>query len=50
LQSTREIQKILRDNNVLFEEEAYPDLGHEWPPDLEKTFDTAIDYIFKERE
>jgi predicted esterase len=50
LQSTRDIQKILRDNNVAFEEEAYSDLGHEWPPDLEKTFDTAIDYIFKERE
>jgi predicted esterase len=50
LQSARDIQKILRDNNVAFDEEVYPDLGHEWPPDLEKTFDTAIDYIFKERE
>jgi predicted esterase len=50
LQSARAIQKILRDNNVPFDEEAYPDLGHEWPPDLERTFDTAIDYIFKERE
>jgi predicted esterase len=48
LPSTRDIQKILRDNNVPFGEEAYPDLGHEWPPDLEKSFDTAIDFILKE--
>jgi hypothetical protein len=27
-----------------------PELGHEWPPDLEKSFDTAIDYIFQEEE
>jgi predicted esterase len=50
LQSAREIQKILRVNNVPFDEEVYPDLGHEWPPDLEKSFDRAIDFIFTERE
>jgi predicted esterase len=48
LPSARDIQKILLDNNVPFDEEVYPDLGHEWPPDLEKSFDSAIAFIFKE--
>lgn len=50
LQNARDIQKILRDHHISFDEEVYPELGHEWPPDLEKSFDTATDYIFKERE
>jgi predicted esterase len=50
LQSAREIQKILRDNKFAFAEEVYPDLGHEFPPDLERSFDRAIDFIFKEQE
>ena len=50
LQNARDIQKILRAQHISFDEEVYPDLGHEWPPDLEKSFDTAINFIFEERE
>jgi predicted esterase len=50
LQSATEIRSILREHNIPFAEEVYPDLGHEFPPDLEKTFDQAIDFIFKEHE
>lgn len=48
LDKTRAIQKILKENNIPFAEEVYPDLGHEFPSDFEKTFDQAIDFIFKE--
>jgi len=50
LQSATEIRTILRDQNVPFAEEIHPDLGHEFPTDFEKTFDQAIDFIFKEHE
>lgn len=50
LQDAREIQNILRKKNILFEEEVHPDLGHEFPPDLQKSFDQAINFIFKEQE
>lgn len=50
LQSAREIQKILRDKEIPFEEEFHQDVGHEFPPDFEKSFDKAIDFIFKEHE
>jgi predicted esterase len=50
LENIREIQKVLKENNIPFVEEAYPDMGHEFPPDFEKTFDKAIDFIFKEHE
>jgi predicted esterase len=50
LDTTREIQKVLRENQIQFGEEVHPDLAHEFPSDLEKSFDAAIDFIFKERE
>ena len=50
LKKTREIQKVLNENNIQFDEEVHPDLGHEFPPDFEKSFDKAIDFIFKEQE
>ena len=50
LDRAREIQNVLRDNDVPFSEEVHAELGHEFPPDFEKSFDKAIDYIFKERE
>jgi len=50
LNKTREIQKVLNKNNIQFDEEVHPDLGHEFPPDFEQSFDKAIDFIFKEHE
>ncbi len=41
------IQKILKENNIPFEEEVFPDLGHAFPPDFEKTFDKAIKFILE---
>jgi predicted esterase len=48
LDRIREIQKVLQENNVQFTEEIHSNLGHEFPPDFEKSFDEAIDFIFKE--
>jgi len=50
LERAREIQRILKENNIQFGEEVYSDLGHEFPPDFEKSFDNAIKFIFKEQE
>jgi predicted esterase len=50
LNKTREIQKILKENDIQFGEEVHADLGHEFPQDFEKSFDKAIDFIFKEHE
>ena len=50
LERAREIQKILKENNIQFDEEVHSDLGHEFPPDFEKSFNKAIDFIFKEQE
>ena len=50
LDKTREIQQILKENDVQFAEEIYSDLGHEFPSDFETSFDRAIDFIFKEHE
>ena len=46
----REIQNILRNNNVPFAEEVHADLEHEFPTDFATSFDKAIDFIFKEQE
>lgn len=47
LDKARAVQKILKENNIPFAEEVYPDLGHEFPPDFEKTFDKAIKFILE---
>ena len=48
LDKIREIQKVLQENDIQFEEEIHPGLGHEFPPDFDKSFDKAIDFILKE--
>ena len=48
LERAREIQDMLRANVIQVGEEVYPDLGHDFPPDFETSFDKAIDFIFKE--
>jgi predicted esterase len=50
LETTREIQKVLKENGIPFDEEVHPDLAHEFPSDFERSFDQAIDFIFKEQE
>src|SRR5688572_4938255 len=50
LERAREIQEVLRKNNVEFVEEVHPDLAHEFSRDFGTSFDKAIDFIFKEQE
>lgn len=47
LDKARAIQKILKDNQIPFAEEVYPDLGHDFPEDFESTFDKAIRFILE---
>lgn len=50
LDRAREIQNVLKQNDIPFTEEVHPDLGHAFPSDFERAFDQAIDFIFKEHE
>jgi dienelactone hydrolase len=44
----REIQDVLKQNNVPFAEELHPGLGHAFPPDFDKSFTSALEFIFRE--
>lgn len=48
LDKAQAIQEILKENRIQYTEEVFPELGHTFPPEFEKTFDKAIDFIFKE--
>ena len=50
LDRAREIQNVLKENNVPFIEEVHAELGHAFPTDFDRAFDRAIDFIFKENE
>jgi predicted esterase len=50
LEKAKAIQKILKEHQIQFAEEVHPDLGHEFPPDFEKSFDKSINFIFTEQE
>ena len=50
LDRAREIQQVLKQNNINFVEEVHADLGHAFPADFERAFDEAIDFIFEEHE
>lgn len=50
LERAREIQDVLRKNNIPFAEEVHADLGHEFSSDFGTSFDKAIDFIFQEHE
>ena len=50
LDRAREIQEVLRRNNVEFAEEVHADLGHEFSRDFGTSFDKAIEFIFIEKE
>lgn len=47
LDKARAIQKILRENNIPFGEEVFPELGHAFPPEFQSSFDTAIQFILE---
>lgn len=47
LERAREIQAVLKENGIPFEEEVYPELGHDFPPDFDKAFDQAMKFIFR---
>lgn len=48
LDKAQAIQKILRENNIQFGEEVFPELGHDFPPEFESSFDKAIKFILDE--
>jgi dienelactone hydrolase len=50
LDRAREIQEVLRKNDIQFGEEVHPDLVHDFPPDFETSFEKAIKFIFTEQE
>lgn len=50
LERAREIQNVLKENNIDFTEEVHANLGHDFPADFQRAFDQAIDFIFKEHE
>lgn len=50
LETAKQIQEALNENHIPFEEELHPELAHDFPPDFEKSFAKAIDFIFKEQE
>lgn len=50
LERCREMQNVLKQNEIPFTEEVHADLGHAFPADFERAFDQAIDFIFKEHE
>ncbi len=43
----REIQNILRSNNIPFAEEVHADIEHEFPPDFGESFNNAIRFILE---
>jgi len=47
LDRAREIQDTLRRNNIPFMEEVHPELGHEFPPHFEQSWDEAIKFILE---
>ncbi len=50
LDRAREIQEVLRKNNIEFTEEVHADLGHEFSTDFGASFEKAINFIFREQE
>jgi predicted esterase len=47
LDRAREIQDVLRKNNIRFGEEVHADIGHEFPADFASSFDKAIQFILE---
>lgn len=48
LARAREIQAVLKQNSIAFDEELHPGLGHAFPDDFETSFTRALEFIFKE--
>jgi esterase/lipase superfamily enzyme len=50
LENAKEIKNVLKENDIQFAEEVFPDLAHEFPADFGSSFEKAINFIFKEHE
>lgn len=46
-ETAKEIQNVLKENTIQFEEESHADLAHEFPPEFESSFDKAIKFILE---
>jgi predicted esterase len=49
-ETARQIWNAMQEQGISVAEELHPDLAHEFPPDFERSFGSAIDFIFKEHE
>jgi predicted esterase len=45
LERTRQIQAVLKENHIPFDNEVHPDLGHEFPPDFDGSLAKAMNFI-----
>ncbi|HEX2990030.1 MAG TPA: hypothetical protein VHO49_05085, partial [Anaerolineales bacterium] len=50
LETAKEIWNVMQEHGITVAEELHPDLAHVFPPDFERSFDSAIDFILKEHE
>jgi predicted esterase len=50
LETAKEIWSVMQEHGIAVAEELHPDLAHVFPPDFERSFDSAIEFIFKEHE
>jgi predicted esterase len=46
LERSREIQAVLKDHHIPVEEEVHLFLGHDFPPDFDKSLENAFKFIF----
>ena len=49
LDTAKEIQSALKENNIQLEEETHADLAHEFPPEFELSFAKAIKFILEQQ-
>lgn len=50
LETAKEIWGVMQEHGIAVAEEMHSDLAHIFPPDFERSFESAIDFIFKEHE
>ena len=50
LETAKEIWNVMQEHRIMVAEELHPDLAHVFPPDFERSFDLAIEFILKEHE
>jgi predicted esterase len=50
LETAKEIWGVMQEHDIAVAEELHPDMAHVFPTDFERSFESAIDFIFKEHE